>query len=242
MKQLSLHPNRKSAGIFMLLMALFSLVALAATAQKSFSVALTSPAPNSTFVKGQMYNLSFKITNTGTVTMAATDTLMIGIAIDGKHAFIGGGTCSMAIAPGTSQTYQISNLSFSDFTANSDNSNLCMMVMLPNNTNSNSSNGMTCQTIKLRLPAPTGVAGQTKEDAVNVYPNPAGDFLKVKGNSATEGDIRLYDMAGRQVTVLAINGSEQTISTAAYPAGQYFYRVMNKTGILLKSGQVTVQH
>lgn len=239
MKQISIQQSRTSYGVFALLMLVFSLIAVAATAQKKYNVEVVSPAAGSTIVKGQMYTVQFKIVNTGTMAIGGMDTLMVGVDCNGSNVMMGGTMSMTGIAPGSSQMFQINNFSYSNFTADNNSSSLCIGVFIPNNTNTGTS--VACQSIKLKVSS-TGVANVSNNAVVSVYPNPANNSIKVKATDVTDGRLSLYDLSGRVVTTLTTNGTEQTIETSNYPAGAYFYRLTDKQGALLQTGKLIINH
>ncbi len=237
MKQISVPQSKKSLGIFVLLLSIFTAMAVAAGAQKNYNVTVISPTSGMALIKGQKYNLEFKVTNTGMTPIAAMDTIMVDVSVNGTSAFMGGTILMSPIAMGSYQTFQIKDFSYSGFSTNSDNGNLCMKVMIPRNTNSG--NGQACQTVKLRL-SPAAVGQQVSASFVSVYPNPAGAFIKIK--ASVEGSVSLFDLSGRQISQVAVNGAEQTIETGNYPSGIYFYRLSDKQGAVLQTGKVTISH
>lgn len=239
MKQISVQQNRTRIGIFTVLMAVFTLIAVAASAQKNYAVSIISPTSGSTIVKGQMYNLQFKITNTGTMAIGAMDTLMVGVDCNGSNVMMGGTMAMMAINPGAFQIFQVNNFSYSNFTADNNSSTLCVGVFIPNNTNSGTSIG--CQSIKLKLSS-TGITQVGNSSVVSVYPNPASSNIRVRTSDAVEGVFSLYDMTGKMLNTISVNATEQTIETSSYATGTYFYRLSDKQGALLQTGKITINH
>jgi len=240
MTQTSTQQSRKSLGIFMLLLSFFAVMAFAASAQKSYNVSVISPTSGMIMVKGQKYTLQLKITNAGMSAIPMGDTVMVDISVNGMSAYMGGTILMTPIAMGGSQTFNIPDFSYSGFTANNDNSSICMTVSIPHNTNSGTSKS--CQTVKLRLSAPTAVATAVQEAALSFYPNPAGSFLKIKSAAGTKGSFKLFDISGRQVASLAIVGGEQQLATDSYSSGMYFYNVQSDNGTLLQSGKLSIAH
>ncbi len=240
MKQLSLQPSRKSIGIFALLATVFLALTIASYAQKSYNVTMLSPAAGSTIVKDQKYTLQFKITNTGMMTIPMGDTVMVDVSVDGKPAYTGGTILMTPMPMGASQSFTISNFAYSGITANSDNGNLCVNIAILHNTNSGTSKN--CQTMKLRMPSATSVAGQGRELVLLLYPNPANDRLQIQCAAGFEGIFQLYDLSGREQRSLQLKAEPGQLETSDLPAGMYFYRVSGAGGSLLQSGRLQITH
>jgi len=169
----------------------------------------------------------------------AMDTLMVDVSVDGMPAFMGGTILTTPIAMGGAQTFNISNFSYSSFSASTTSSNLCMNVTIPHNTNSGTSQN--CQTVKLSLGA-TGVAQVNGGNAVNVFPNPANASLNLTSTEAIEGAFLLLDVSGKVVANSAVSGTTHTVETANYANGLYFYKLTGKDGAVLQQGKVVINH
>ena len=68
-----------------------------------------------------------------------------------------------------------------------------------------------------------------KEDEVSttLYPNPANDFVTLKGESL--GTVRVFNVMGQQVEEFEANGSELRINTASYEDGLYVVKTGEQT-------------
>ena len=62
---------------------------------------------------------------------------------------------------------------------------------------------------------------------VEIYPNPANDFVTLSGESL--GTIRVYNALGQKVEEFEANGSELNINTAGYESGVYVVKAGEKT-------------
>ena len=65
------------------------------------------------------------------------------------------------------------------------------------------------------------------ETSVTLYPNPANDFVTLKGESL--GTVRVYNILGQKVDEFEANDSELRISTAGYVNGIYFVKAGEQT-------------
>ncbi|MDQ3109454.1 MAG: T9SS type A sorting domain-containing protein [Bacteroidota bacterium] len=93
------------------------------------------------------------------------------------------------------------------------------------------------------LSAPTAIEEATAEQTVNIYPNPANDFVTVNiqsENKNTDADFTLRDVAGREVMKTKMEGRQMTINTADLSGGVYFYRV-EAAGELLGNGKIVIE-
>ena len=82
----------------------------------------------------------------------------------------------------------------------------------------------------------TGIDDLDKDDfEVNVYPNPASNFLTLKWNDSKEvTSIRIKDILGKEVLTVHVNGRNQvTISTQKLNKGIYFSELMNGSEVLI---------
>ena len=67
---------------------------------------------------------------------------------------------------------------------------------------------------------------ETENQAICLYPNPANDFVTVKGESL--GTVRIYNALGQKVDEFEANGSEININTAGYGNGVYVVKAGEK--------------
>ena len=65
------------------------------------------------------------------------------------------------------------------------------------------------------------------EASINLYPNPANDFVTLKGEVL--GTVRVYNALGQKVDEFEANGSELRINTSGYESGVYFVKSDEKT-------------
>ena len=70
----------------------------------------------------------------------------------------------------------------------------------------------------------------TEDNSVSVYPNPAGDFLKVQAKELIKS-IELFDVQGRIVHTSIVESKEITMNLNRYSKGIYYLRVHTDGGI-----------
>jgi len=80
----------------------------------------------------------------------------------------------------------------------------------------------------------TGIFNLFEEtSSVNVYPNPASDFVKFEmENNVDNLELSVFDNAGRQIKQLTFNGKSAEINLSNFPAGVYSYRITNSDKLM----------
>ena len=80
----------------------------------------------------------------------------------------------------------------------------------------------------------TEVAPVAAAQNVNVYPNPANDVIYIKLNATKVSNIRIVDMAGREVANITPSKTLISVPTNELAAGMYFVQLHTATGMLTK--------
>jgi len=62
---------------------------------------------------------------------------------------------------------------------------------------------------------------------LTVYPNPATDLINFQVGNNGVSHINVYDLTGKFVTTVNVNGSIETITTENFGAGVFYYQMMN---------------
>ena len=65
------------------------------------------------------------------------------------------------------------------------------------------------------------------EASVTLFPNPANDFVTLKGESL--GTVRVYNVIGQKVEEFEANDSELRINTTSYENGVYVVKAGEQT-------------
>ena len=68
---------------------------------------------------------------------------------------------------------------------------------------------------------------QNGNQTITVYPNPANDFVTLKGENL--GTVRVYNALGQMVYKFEAKGSELRINTTGYESGVYFVKTGETT-------------
>ena len=75
----------------------------------------------------------------------------------------------------------------------------------------------------------TGIASVEKKIDISIYPNPSSDFINIKTDSKIDV-VRVYNSLG----VLMIQSQLQLIDISAFPAGNYFVKIMQGENKVVK--------
>lgn len=79
----------------------------------------------------------------------------------------------------------------------------------------------------------------TGNEAVTVYPNPAGETVQVTLRTAPDATFELYNIGGQLMLSENLSTSDKTISLEGIAQGVYFYKVI--TGNRTYSGKIIKQ-
>ncbi|MFU8844711.1 MAG: T9SS type A sorting domain-containing protein, partial [Bacteroidales bacterium] len=92
------------------------------------------------------------------------------------------------------------------------------------------------------------VTAQVEAEKVRVYPNPAKDYVQfeVQSSKFEVGELRLFDVFGRQVARWEITSEQTNLDVSKLPGGVYFYRIYPVfsglgVGEVVYSGKILIQ-
>ncbi len=87
----------------------------------------------------------------------------------------------------------------------------------------------------------TGVVNLDGTPVIQVYPNPATDQLTIKTGQYKPGNtFSIFDAEGRLINITAIENYSTTINIPNQAAGNYLYRLADKSSTVLTQGKFTV--
>jgi len=89
----------------------------------------------------------------------------------------------------------------------------------------------------LTVSGATSVTEQDNYPNLRVYPNPTQGELYVSTSDYQISDIRLFDVMGRQISIVGqseIGQSETTINIAHLPTGVYFLKIQTENGVVVR--------
>jgi len=75
---------------------------------------------------------------------------------------------------------------------------------------------------------------------VLVYPNPCTNQVTFHLSQQNASIVYVYDIAGRELSNVAITNGTSTLSTTSYSPGIYIYRITDKSGNVIDNGKFTV--
>jgi hypothetical protein len=81
---------------------------------------------------------------------------------------------------------------------------------------------------KLAFEFAAGVNGVNNVKTINAFPNPTTDRLNIEMNAGEYTNANVYDMTGRLVNTLAVEGTSVNVSTLN--DGQYLIEMSNEKG------------
>lgn len=226
-----------------LLLSIFTLVSVAAFAQKDLSIRLLAPADRFEINSGKPFAVAFSVKNMGSNPILATDTFLIRLALNNQllQTLAGGralnpgdsvilspqgGGMSISFTNDVDTALFISLISFKDTVANVD----------PNDTNDVDFSYVKLQVIKTSVAEMTALA-----NSVSVYPNPAATELSIT-MKATDATVEVMDITGKLVNTYPVIMGEAKMDVSNFNNGVYFYQVKTSTNETVKSGKFTVSH
>jgi hypothetical protein len=78
---------------------------------------------------------------------------------------------------------------------------------------------------------------EVRENALSVYPVPAGDFINFKLNN-TINQVAVININGQVLLQSIVNENEGTLSTSELKNGIYFLRIVSSKGVMMKKFQI----
>lgn len=90
-------------------------------------------------------------------------------------------------------------------------------------------------------PVDNRVKEEKKDKTIDIYPNPATNFIVVYNYSSEAGRlIELFDVKGRRVKQQAANGLATRMETSELPAGMYVLRITAASGTVLRTEKLII--
>ena len=74
----------------------------------------------------------------------------------------------------------------------------------------------------------------SKDGNVEVYPNPARDYIKLSANNYQLSAVRIYNYLGILIEEIEVNSSDIEINVSDYSNGVYFIEVQTENGNIVK--------
>jgi hypothetical protein len=228
-----------------LLLSIFTLVSVAAFAQKNLSIRLLEPADRFEINSNKPFPVKFSVKNVGSDTILATDTFLIRVALNSQLLLtltgankLKPGDSVLLVPPGGSMSIGftkaqevdtalfISLISFKDTVANVD----------PNDTND-----IDLAFVKLRLFKTSVAELNNLASSVSAFPNPANTEFTITMKS-TDATVEVMDVTGKLINTYPIVLGEAKMDVSNFNNGVYFYQIKTSANETVKSGKFTVSH
>jgi hypothetical protein len=207
-------------------------------AQKDLKVEMITPTASQNIIKNEMFEIKCMVTNNGMMDISPMDTLAVGVQVGGQYVYTAYVQHNGMMA-GTSQEVKFDfALSFADDHSNID---FCTGFLLYSNVDPTPNDQFSCQQVNLLLSAPTGISSE-KFTAVNVYPNPANDFINIERDNAEAQLLSVYDQQGRLISEITLTSETQFVSLSGYASGIYFYLLKDLNEEVVNRGRFNVVH
>ncbi len=76
--------------------------------------------------------------------------------------------------------------------------------------------------------------------SINIYPNPVANELNIITSFSEKTVFEIYDVTGKQIESVEIEGKFSKVSTADIPAGTYIYQIVNKNSTVINKGKFNI--
>ncbi|MES2560363.1 MAG: T9SS type A sorting domain-containing protein [Bacteroidota bacterium] len=231
-----------------LLLSIFTLVSVAAFAQKDLQVTLRSPLTGAIITKNTPVTLTAEFKNVGMDSIKVEDTLRVQFLINNTpmNFTINGSQVSVfrlshpTIYKDSSVFFSIPNVGFNPSAV--DSADLCVVFDLSYGVrqDSNLVNNISCSTVLFAFP--TGVQENAELiKSINAYPNPANTSFTITMKS-TDATVEVMDITGKLVNTYPVTMGEAKMDVSNFSNGVYFYQIKTSANETVKSGKFTVSH
>ncbi len=114
-----------------------------------------------------------------------------------------------------------------DDISESDETNNCVYASLPGEDLTYSADG--------------GSSGidEVEKTELSVYPNPTTGFVYFSFEEAFVGQINFYDLTGKKIQNIGLNGLSSKIDLAEFQTGIYLYEIVNMEGEIVSNGKIS---
>jgi hypothetical protein len=226
-----------------LLLSIFTLVSVAAFAQKDLSIRLITPSDGAEINSGKPFAVAFTVKNVGSTATLATDSFRIGLFLNTTRLSLLVG--ARALNPGDSVNLTPPNGGLGvTFTNDVDTALFIAAINFVDtvaNVDPNDTNDIDFSYVKLRV-IKTGVANlQALSNSVSAYPNPANTEFTITMKS-TNATVDVLDITGKLVNTYPVTMGEAKMDVSNYTNGVYFYQIKTSANETVKSGKFTVSH
>jgi Secretion system C-terminal sorting domain len=83
-----------------------------------------------------------------------------------------------------------------------------------------------------------GFGWSSQKPTINVYPNPATDFISLTNDNSSVQRVMVYNLIGRLTKTFEVEYEEQRFTVSDLPDGLYLVRLMDKTGKIVVTQRI----
>lgn len=85
-----------------------------------------------------------------------------------------------------------------------------------------------------------GIKEMGKNISINIYPNPVKNEINITTSFNENAVFEIYDILGKQIKSVELNGEFTKVSTDELSNGTYIYQIVSKKGIVINKGEFNV--
>jgi hypothetical protein len=75
---------------------------------------------------------------------------------------------------------------------------------------------------------------------VNVFPNPANEYIQFKSENTTSKKVEIVDLNGKLIFTDEFKGNTMSISTEKFSNGFFIYQIKDQNNKLIAGGRIEV--
>jgi hypothetical protein len=87
----------------------------------------------------------------------------------------------------------------------------------------------------------SGVAHYEFDNTIEIFPNPATDFVELKRNNNSEITINIYDLTGRRILIKTLNNKSEKIDISLLTAGTYIYKLFGSDEKVIRGKIIKIE-
>lgn len=230
-----------------LLLSIFTLVSVAAFAQKDLAITLLSPADGAEINSGKAIPVGFTIKNAGSTAISATDSFQVSLILyvsSTNAAVLSTLVGAVALNPGDSVNLSPSSAVGVTFPVDVDTALFIATTRFRDtiaNVDTVRLNNTDFSFVKLRVIKTSVTELNALASSVSAFPNPANTEFTVTMKS-TDATVEVMDITGKLINTYPVVLGEAKMDVSNFNNGVYFYQIKTSANETVKSGKFTVSH